>query len=193
MRAYAEHDEDDEDEIVHNEPYPVNKTELQDWARKAWNIQAGGHESDGEWQTHCSAICLIEEESYVELSKINDVAAEQVTYRQCATKDMMPHRIEDRPKRNFKQLGVIEGYMRINGHKAHVLLDRGSMLDMISANFAAVHKLNMFQLKKPSSYKWRHLAHNPLSTMELKQSSTLGSLKVNDTLMSSTLTDTKLS
>jgi hypothetical protein len=44
---------------------------------------------------------------------------------------------------------MIEGYMRVNGHKAHVLLDGGSTLDMILANFAAVHKLEMFQLKKP--------------------------------------------
>jgi hypothetical protein len=39
--------------------------------------------------------------------------------------------------------------MRINGQKAHVLLDGGSTLDMISANFATLHKLDMFQLKKP--------------------------------------------
>lgn len=39
--------------------------------------------------------------------------------------------------------------MHINGHKAHVLLDGGSMLNMILANFAAIHKLEMFQLKKP--------------------------------------------
>jgi hypothetical protein len=37
--------------------------------------------------------------------------------------------------------------MCINGHKAHVLLDGRSMLDMVSANFTAVHKLDMFQLK----------------------------------------------
>jgi hypothetical protein len=61
----------------------------------------------------------------------------------------MPYRTEDGPKCDFKCLGVIEGYMHINGHKAHVLLDGGSTLDMISANFAAVHKLDMFQLKKP--------------------------------------------
>jgi hypothetical protein len=37
--------------------------------------------------------------------------------------------------------------MCVNGHKAHVLLDGGSTLDMISANFTAVHKLDLFQLK----------------------------------------------
>ncbi len=39
--------------------------------------------------------------------------------------------------------------MQINGHRAHVLLDGGSTLDMISANFASVLTLEMFQLKKP--------------------------------------------
>jgi hypothetical protein len=62
---------------------------------------------------------------------------------------LRPYRIEDGPKQDFKCLGVIEGYMQINGHKAHVLLDGGSTLDMISANFTVVYKLDMFQLKKP--------------------------------------------
>jgi hypothetical protein len=82
-------------------------------------------------------------------SKVNDLNTEPVAYRQRATKDQAPRRIEDGPKRDFKRLGVIEGYMRINGQKAHVLLDGGSTLDMISANFATLHKLDMFQLKKP--------------------------------------------
>lgn len=57
--------------------------------------------------------------------------------------------VGDAPKRNFRCMGVIEGYMHINRHKAHVLLDGGSMLDMISANFTTIHKLEMFQLSKP--------------------------------------------
>jgi hypothetical protein len=44
---------------------------------------------------------------------------------------------------------VIEGFIRIGEIKAHALLDCGSTLDMISANFAATSKLDMFQLKKP--------------------------------------------
>ena len=39
--------------------------------------------------------------------------------------------------------------MHINGHKAHVLLDGGSTIDMISANFVSIYKLDLFQLKKP--------------------------------------------
>jgi hypothetical protein len=62
------------------------------------------------------------------------------------TKDV---RTEDGPKRNFKNPGIIEGYIRIGEIKAHVLLDSGSTLDMISANYAASSKLDMFQLKKP--------------------------------------------
>ena len=89
------------------------------------------------------------EDDYIELSKVSDVNLEMVAYRQRAMKDIRPPRVEDGPKRDFKHLGVIEGYMCINGQKAHVLLDGGSMLDMVSANFAPVHKLNMFQLKKP--------------------------------------------
>ena len=98
---------------------------------------------------YSSAVRLLDEEEYIESSKINNAATEQVAYRQQATKGLGPHRIEDGPKCDFKCLGVIEGYMRINSHKAHVLLDRGSTLDMVSANFATVHKLDMFQLKKP--------------------------------------------
>jgi hypothetical protein len=58
-------------------------------------------------------------------------------------------RVEDGPRRDFKSLGVIEGYMQIDGHKAHILLDGGSTIDMISANFTLIHKLDLFQLKKP--------------------------------------------
>ena len=43
----------------------------------------------------------------------------------------------------------MEGLMKIGKLKARVLLDSGSTLDMISANYAAVAKLDMFQLKKP--------------------------------------------
>ena len=39
--------------------------------------------------------------------------------------------------------------MRVNRHKAHILLDGGSTIDMISVNFASIHKLDLFQLKKP--------------------------------------------
>jgi hypothetical protein len=83
-----------------------------------------------------------------ESSKVSKTEDGQVAYRLRGTKDLGQLCIEDRPKRDFKSLGVIEGYMRINGQKAHVLLDGGSTIDMISANFASVHKLDLFQLKK---------------------------------------------
>ena len=72
---------------------------------------------------------------------------ELVAYRHRVTKEMSQTRVEDGPKRDFKRFGIIEGYMRINGHKAHVLLDSGSTLDLVSASFAKVHKLDVFQLK----------------------------------------------
>jgi hypothetical protein len=74
---------------------------------------------------------------------------EPVAYRLRGTKDLGNLRIEDGPTRDFKSLGVIEGYMRINGQKAHVLLDGGSTINMMSPNFALVHKMDLFQLKKP--------------------------------------------
>jgi hypothetical protein len=82
----------------------------------------------------------------LKVSKLDDG---QVAYRLRGTKDLGQLRVEDGPRRDFKSLGVIEGYMRINGHKAHVLLDGGSTIDMISTNFALIHKLDLFQLKKP--------------------------------------------
>ena len=144
-RTYDEPDEDDEEEIIYNEPYPVNENGLQDWASEAGHTRPDECVQDGQCLLRCAATHLVDEEEYVESSKINDVAAEQVAYRQRATKDIVPSRTEDGPRRDFKCLGVIEGYMRINGHKAHVLLNGGSTLDMISANFATVHKLDMFQ------------------------------------------------
>jgi hypothetical protein len=84
-----------------------------------------------------------------ESSKVSKMEDGQVAYRLQGTKDLGQLHVEDGPKRDFKSLGVIEGYMRINGQKAHVLLDGGSTINMISVNFASVHKLDLFQLKKP--------------------------------------------
>ena len=78
--------------------------------------------------------------------RIEEPPNKQIAFRPRATKDL---RVEDGPKRNFKSSGVIEGLMKIGDLKARVLLDSGSTLDMISANYAAVAKLDMFQLKKP--------------------------------------------
>jgi hypothetical protein len=92
---------------------------------------------------------IVEDDERMESCKANETNGELVAYRQRATKDFGPLRIQDGPKRDFKRLGVIEGYMQINGNRAHVLLDGGSTLDMISANFTSVLALEMFQLKKP--------------------------------------------
>jgi hypothetical protein len=91
---------------------------------------------------------VIEDDNTVNLRtfRAEDSSNDQVAYRHRATKDI---RTEDGPKRNFKNPGIIEGYVGIGEIKAHVLLDCGSTLDMISANFAASSKLDMFQLKKP--------------------------------------------
>jgi hypothetical protein len=71
---------------------------------------------------------------------------EQIAFHHRATKDL---RVKEGTKRNFKSSGVLEGLMKIGELKARVLLDSGSTLDMILANYAAVMKLEMFQLKKP--------------------------------------------
>jgi hypothetical protein len=63
-----------------------------------------------------------------ESSKVSKMEDGQVAYHLRGTKDLGQLRVEDGPKRDFKSLGVIEGYMRINGQKAHVLLDGGSTL-----------------------------------------------------------------
>lgn len=92
---------------------------------------------------------FLDNEEQAWAAKANSQSEEQVAYRQQAMKEIGPLKVGDVPKQNFRCMGVIEGYMRINGHKAHVLLDGGSTLDMISVNFAVVHKLEMFQLAKP--------------------------------------------
>ena len=79
-------------------------------------------------------------------SRVEESSSNQVAFRNRATKDL---RTKDGPARNFKNPGVMEGFIRIGEIKAHVLLDCGSMLDMVSVNYAAMSKLDMFQLKKP--------------------------------------------
>jgi hypothetical protein len=67
--------------------------------------------------------------------------------------------------------------MRINGHKAHVLLDGGSTLDMISANFAAIHKLEMFQLKKPLKLQMATSGSRSVINYRAKAELHIGALK----------------
>ncbi|KAF8642426.1 hypothetical protein AX14_009746 [Amanita brunnescens Koide BX004] len=115
-RAYNEDNEDEDGEIVYNEPYPVNGDGLQNWSDMAGHMRLedtllSQDIVNADVICYSSAVCLLDEEEYIESSKINDAATEQVAYRQRATKDLGPHRIEDSPKHDFKHLGVIEGYM----------------------------------------------------------------------------------
>jgi hypothetical protein len=138
--------EDDNNYVVYRgEPFLINGPDLEDWSETT-DTPLAPNDTAGLFSM---ATHIVEEEEAAKLSKIDTAQPEQVVYRQRATKDLTPYRTEDSPKCDFKCLGVIEGYIHINRHKAHVLLDGGSTLDMISANFAAVHKLDMFQLKKP--------------------------------------------
>jgi hypothetical protein len=140
--------------VYRGEPCPGDKARLQDWSMARGQLHPPGKETPKDSPSllfgpgqYCMATYILDEEEPARSAKIDGQAEDQVAYRQRATKDLGPFKIGEAPKRNFRCLGVIEGYMCINGHKAHVLLDGGSMLDMVSANFVAVHKLDMFQLK----------------------------------------------
>ena len=136
----------------------MDGTKLTDWSQTDGTVESQ-EESDTLSEIHYSsdtvgAACVIrcvdeDDEDVAECMKASGTNDDPVAYRQRGTKDLGPYKIEDGPKRDFKRLGVIEGFIRINGHKAHVLLDGGSTIDMISANFAKVHQLDVFQLKKP--------------------------------------------
>ncbi|KAF8626391.1 hypothetical protein AX15_004889 [Amanita polypyramis BW_CC] len=151
---------DSEDDVnIYREPGLHGRSELVDWSpmlgssveyEDSPSVNGYAQVNNPElmiWD--CRTIHIVEDDEYMESCKANETNSEPVAYRQRATKDFGPLKIQDGPKRDFKRLGVIEGYMRINGHRAHVLLDGGSTLDMISANFASVLALEMFQLKKP--------------------------------------------
>ena len=139
----------------------IDGTKLADWSQMDDRVDSteSEEESDSISQTYygsdakataCVIQCVDKDDVDVaECMKASGVDDDPVAYRQRGTKDLGPFKVEDGPKRDFKRLGVIEGFVRINGHKAHVLLDGGSTIDMISANFAKVHQLNVFQLKKP--------------------------------------------
>jgi hypothetical protein len=142
--------------VYRGEPCPGDKARLQDWSMARGQLHPPGKETPKDSPNllfgpgqYCMATYILDEEEPARSAKMDGQAEDQVAYRQRATKDLGPFKIGEAPKRNFRCLGVIEGYMRINGHKAHVLLDGGSTLDMVSANFVVVHKLDMFQLKTP--------------------------------------------
>ena len=115
---------------------------------------------------------------HVESSKVTEMG-DQVAYRLRSTKDVVQNCIEDGPKRDFRCLGVIEGYMHINGQKAHILLDGGSMLDMISVNFATVNKLDMFQLKKPVKLQMATSGSRSVINYGVRAELKVGNLKQN--------------
>jgi hypothetical protein len=155
---------DEEEEVVYyREPLPKRNKPLADWTEMAGYQEAeeishfdkvannATDESDdlvAPYYYYSACTRVIEDDNTVNLRtfRAEDSSNDQVAYRHRATKDI---RTEDGPKRNFKNPGIIEGYVGIGEIKAHVLLDCGSTLDMISANFAASSKLDMFQLKKP--------------------------------------------
>jgi hypothetical protein len=152
--------------------HPVDKANLEDWSDSK-----GYSESSFGLGMALHAVPY-EEESPHALTASGTSSNDQVAYRHRATKQIGPLRIEAGPKRDFKHLGVIEGYMRINGHKVHVLLDGGSMLDLILANFAKVHQLKMFELKNlihlqmamsGSRSSIQYGAHAELKVGDLKQ------------------------
>ncbi len=159
VRPCPELSDDEDDTINYVEPQSHKRSGLVDWSLMPGSCveyedtpSVNGHvQIDNPEFTmwDCRTIRIVEDHERMESCKANETNSELVAYRQRATKDFGPLRVGDGPKRDFKRLGVIEGYMRINGHRAHVLLDGGSTLDMISANFASVLALEMFQLKKP--------------------------------------------
>ncbi len=124
---------------------------LANWAAAIWTIDDDGDlSSEAEYEIgHSASVRVIEGDSSMptlRTSRAEESSSDQVAFRNRATKDL---RTEDGPARNFKNPGVMEGFIRIGEIKAHVLLDCSSTLDMVSANYATMSKLDMFQLKKP--------------------------------------------
>jgi hypothetical protein len=128
-----------------------DKVSLNDWCRHVRAVEDLDSEDERAAVVWSSAIHLLPEEEVhiAKSSKVSKTEEEPVAYHLRGTKDLGNLHVKDGPTRDFKSLGIIEGYMRINGQKAHVLLDGGSTIDMMSANFASVHKMDLFQLKKP--------------------------------------------
>jgi Retroviral aspartyl protease/Zinc knuckle len=156
-------DEDDEDIVIYKDQPDAKSRILLDWSEMTGypseeemsrNVPGTMMEPNNKRETtlHVSQVACVrlvpdgdsEENPYS--FRLEEDGKDQVAFRHRATKEL---RTEDGPKRNLRNPGIIEGFIRVGGIKAHVLLDCGSTLDMISANFAAIAKLEMFQLKKP--------------------------------------------
>ena len=158
------HSSEEEEEVVYYQgPPPSKRKSLVDWSEMTGYlseqeiseyIDAAINEASQESNeiiarsSYSASARVVDSNDTVgpRTSRADEGSSDQVAFRNRATKET---RTEDGPKRNFKNPGVIEGYIRIGEIRAHVLLDCGSTLDMISANYAASSKLDMFQLKKP--------------------------------------------
>ena len=123
---------------------PAYKSGLTDWSK----ADDGQYLSNGRFSAAMYALPNEEEEAQA-FSVSQPPTKDIVAYRHRATKTPSSTPVEVGPKRDFKRFGVIEGYMRLDSNKAHVLLDGGSTLDLVSASFARVHKLQVFELKNP--------------------------------------------
>jgi hypothetical protein len=96
------------------------------WSLNDWCSRVGAdEESDDEDErvvlVWSSAICLLPEDEcpIAESLKVSKLDDGQVAYRLRGTKDLGQLWVKDGPRRDFKSLGVIEGYMWINGHKCY--------------------------------------------------------------------------
>ena len=141
----------DNDEDSQYESLPKEEDDgLADWAAAARITEDDGYQSsETEYaERYSTSVQIVESDSYMpalRTFRANESSIEQVAFRHRATKDL---RTEDGPARNFKNPGVMEGFIRIGEIKAHVLLDCSSTLDMVSVNYATTTKMDMFQLKK---------------------------------------------
>src|SRR6266568_232334 len=150
--AGLEENTSDNDEDSQYESLPKEEDNgLADWAAAARITEDDRYQSsETEYaERYSTSVQIVESDSYMpalRMFRADESSIEQVAFRHRATKDL---RTEDGPIRNFKNPGVMEGFIRIGEIKAHVLLDCGSMLDMVSANYTATSKLDMFPLKKP--------------------------------------------
>ncbi len=97
---------------------PVDETSLEDWS------DSNGSSSSAIGFGMAIHAIPCKDESPHALTALGTSSNEQVAYRHHATKQTGPLHIKSGPKQDFKHLGVIEGYMCINGHKVHALLDR---------------------------------------------------------------------
>src|SRR6266478_7240915 len=134
------------DEDSNYESLPDEDDGLVDWAAVAWTVDDNESSSRDEYSASIRVIEGSDNMLALRTLRADEGPKELVAFRHRATKDL---RTEKGPKRNYKNPGVMEGFIRIGEVKAHVLLDCGSTLDMVSANYVAMSKLDMFQLEKP--------------------------------------------